>query len=105
MTTEYINSEKTYVFDNEDAKGIVKIVPSDFGVSVFVDGKEIVYVDLFYKAQPELVERTFFPDLDEKKRGYIVQERFSGEAFETELGQRMCRVIPIDVRFDGGDYE
>lgn len=94
--TEYIQVPSVYNFDNEDAKGVVKIVPSNFGVSIFIDGVETVYVDLFYKANGNLVENTFNPSEEDYKNGYIVQEYFTGEAFETEKDQFICRVIPIN---------
>lgn len=39
------------VFDNEEAKGTVVLQRSGYGASLWVDGVEIAYVDLYYRAQ------------------------------------------------------
>lgn len=93
MTTKYVNQEVTYKFNTEDAKGNVKIVPGNYGLSIFVDGKEVVYLDLYYKVQPDLIEKTMFPSEEEYRRGYVVkEEQYSDDNSKNPC----CRVIPID---------
>lgn len=75
-----------FVFNSDDSVGDVEMIKTPYGIDVFVDGKMICFIDLFYNDKEKFeIFSHMFPDVDtdtDGETGQFVAEYFGHDEYD-----------------------